>query len=404
MSGQRKKILVPIIILLGGALAAAAMVASRKPAPRKPPEEFAPLVRVITTTTQSTRLTVTTHGTVAPRTETALVAEVAGRVLSIAPSFASGGFFKKGDVILQIDPVDYELAAVAARSAVAQARVRLEQEEAQSRLAREEWQELGNGEANALATRELQLDEARAALAAADARLRQAERNLERATVRAPFACRVRDKAADVGQYVNPGVALAHIFATDTAEIRLPIPDADFAFLDLPIDFRAEDTPRAQRPVVHLRADLAGEPREWTARVARVEGEIDPRTRMVYVVARADDPYGSAARQAGAPLAVGLFVEAEIEGRMIADAIVLPRSALRRGDVVLVVDESGQIHFRPVVVVRAGRENVVIGGGLSAGEKVCVSNIETVTDGMAVRTEDFTPGVADTTAAREASR
>ncbi|HEU4364197.1 MAG TPA: efflux RND transporter periplasmic adaptor subunit [Candidatus Krumholzibacteria bacterium] len=402
MNERRKKVLVPIVILAAGVIATAAMIASRKPAPQRPPESYAPLVRVVVAEPRATRLSVATHGTVEPRTETALVAEVAGRVLSIAPSFASGGFFAKGDVLLRIDPVDYELAVVASRSAVAQAKVRLEQEEAQAELAREEWKQLGSGEANTLATRELQLDEAKASLEAAEARLRQAERNLDRATVRAPFACRVRNKATDVGQYVNPGAALAHIYATDTAEVRLPIPDGDFAHLDLPMDFQGgSDGPR-----VRLRADLAGKQREWTARVVRVEGEIDPRTRMVYVVARVDDPYGRAAQEAGAPLAVGLFVEAEIEGRMIERAVVLPRTALRRGDIVLVVDDEGRIRFQPVEVLRTGSDEVVIGAGLSGGERICVSTIETVTDGMSVRTEDSSAVLpADTTTApAEAAR
>ena len=401
MNERRKKVLVPIVILAAGVIATAAMIASRKPAPQRPPENYAPLVRVVVAEPRATRLSVATHGTVAPRTETALVAEVAGRVLSIAPSFASGGFFAKGDVLLRIDPVDYELAVVASRSAVAQAKVRLEQEEAQAELAREEWKQLGSGEANTLATRELQLDEAKASLEAAEARLRQAERNLDRATVRAPFACRVRDKATDVGQYVNPGAALAHIYATDTAEVRLPIPDGDFAHLDLPMDFHGG----ADGPRVRLRADLAGKQREWTAHVVRVEGEIDPRTRMVYVVARVDDPYGRAAQEAGAPLAVGLFVEAEIEGRMIERAVVLPRTALRRGDIVLVVDDESRIRFQPVEVLRTGSDEVVIGAGLSGGERICVSTIETVTDGMSVRTEDSSAVLpADTTTPAEAAR
>jgi RND family efflux transporter MFP subunit len=402
MSERRKKIMIPILILVAGAALTMAMVASRRPAPTRPPEDFSPLVRVISAQARPTVLTVTTHGTVQPRTETALIAEVTGRVLSIAPSFASGGFFTKGEVILRIDPVDYELAVVAQRSNVAQARVRLEQEEAQAELAQQEWKELGDGDANALATRELHLDEARASLAAAEARLRQAERNLDRTTVRAPFACRVRDKAADVGQYLNPGSTLAHVFATDSAEIRLPIPDADFAYLDLPMDFHAT----GQRgPLVHLRADLAGQSRMWTAHIVRVEGEIDPRTRMVYVVARADDPYGEAAKAAGAPLTVGLFVEAEIEGRRIDQAVVLPRTALRRDNRVLVVDDENRLRFLPVTVVRADRDEVVIGEGLRGGERVCVSTIETVTDGMAVRTEDMNAASDSTaTAPREASR
>ncbi len=385
MSERRKKILLPIAILIAGAGITAGMIASRKPAPQRPPEEFAPLVRVIEAEATSTRLTVTAHGTVEPRTETTVIAEVTGRVLSIAPEFASGGFFKKGDVLLSIDPVDYELAVVEARSAVAQSKVALEQEQAQSDLAKDEWKQLGSGQANDLATRELQLNQAKASLEAAQARLRQAQRNLDRTTVRAPFACRVREKSADVGRYVTPGTLLARVYAIDAAEIRLPIPDADLAYLDLPVDF--DGSAGRPGPVVHFHADLAGKRRQWTGRIVRVEGEIDPRTRMIYVVARVEDPYGAAAHEAGAPLAAGLFVEAEIEGRVVDPAVILPRTALRRDNSVLVVDDENRLHFQPVEVVRAGREDVVIGSGLSGGERVCISTIETVTDGMQVKTE-----------------
>ena len=385
MSRKRLKFILPFAILVAGAGLTAIMVSSRKSPPTRPPQEYAPLVRVLSVTPRSERLTVRTNGTVAPRTESELVAEVAGRIVSIDPTFASGAFFAKGDVLVSIDPVDYELAVVSARGRVAQAKVLLGTEEARAEVAREEWAELGEGGDSPLATRELQLEESRAELEAAEAALRQAQRNLARTKIRTPYVCRVRDKLVDVGRYVTPGTPVARIYAIDYAEIRLAVPDADLAHLDLPVDYRDEPA-RRSGPEVRLSADFVGARREWRGRIVRVEGEIDPVTRMVHVVAQVDDPYGRAGGKT--PLPVGLFVQAEILGVEVAHAVVLPRAALRGSETVYVVDDEDRLRFRRVEVLRASQDEVVISGGLAAGERVCISTLEAVTDGMKVRVLD----------------
>jgi len=383
LSDSKKKIILPVAILVAGIALTLVMIKSRAPVPTRPPREFAPLVQSHVVEHTRHRFTVAANGTVAPRTESVLVAEVAGQVLAAAVTFASGGFFEEGDVMVRIDPVDYELAVVAARGEVAQARVTAELERARAEVAKEEWEDLGGSENAKLATRELQVEQAQAALAAAKASLRQANRNLQRATIRAPYACRVREKLVDVGRYVTPGTPVARIFAIDHAEIRLPIPDADLAFLDLPVDYRGErdDSPG---PVVRLRAEFAGAEREWTGRIVRVEGEIDPVTRMVNVVAQVDDPYARIDGRTVLP--VGLFVDAEILGYEIDDAVVLPRTALRNTNTVYIIDAENRLRFREVELLRATRRKVVVGGGLTPGERVCVTNLEAVTDGMKVRT------------------
>lgn len=394
MSEARKKVILPIAILAVGTVITFAMIKSRKPVPTRPVQDYSTLVTAIDAQASSHQFVVHTQGTVAPRTEASLIAEVAGQVLRIAPAFANGGFFDAGEVMLEVDPTDYELAAVAARSQVAQARVRAETEAAQAELAREEWAELGDGTSSPLATRQLQLEEANASLAAAEASLRQAERNLERTRVRAPYACRVRQKMADTGQYVTPGAPVAQIFATDYAEVRLPIPDVELAYLDLSIDYRGSNGD-ARGPEVILSSAFAGEEHEWRGRVVRIEGEIDPVTRMVHVVAQVDAPYQSGDGRSVLP--VGLFVQARVMGRTQGDAIVLPRTALRENDTIYVIDDEGRLRFRAVDVLRAGGETVVIGSGLTEGERVCLSTLEAVTDGMRVRTTDEpTPATEET--------
>jgi RND family efflux transporter MFP subunit len=400
------KILLPIGILAVGIIIAVVLLKSRGPVPTRPQREYTPLVRVIEVQPQRHEIRVSAQGTVKPRTETSLVSEVAGRVIEVAPGFAAGGFFEKGDVLLRVDPRDYELAVVTARGIVAQARVAAELEEAQAEVARKEWKELGNGAASPLATRELQLEQARAALASAEASLERAKRDLARTRITAPFDGRIRAKLADIGQYVAPGTPVANIFAVDYVEMRLPIHDSELAYLDLPLLYNG-DHDAADMPDVVLSAEFAGERRQWPGKIVRVEGEIDPVSRMVHVVAQVDDPYGLSGEGAGAPLKVGLFVEAEIIGRTIDDAVVVPRSAIRDEDKVLVVDPEGKLRFRNVEVLRASEKEAVITGGLESGELLCVSLLEAVTDGMKVRTAGVSEKVeervkqADTTSTGE---
>ena len=383
ISENKLKAILPFAILAVGALIAVVMVKSRAPVPTRPTVEYAPLVRVVEVQPETLRLTVRTQGTVKARTETNLVAEVAGTIVHVSRSFESGGFFEKGDVLVEVDPSDYRVAVAIAEGTVAQVKVRLEIEEAQAKVAREEWTQLGTGEDSPLATRELQLQEAQAALVAAEARLEKAKRDLARTKIRAPFAGRVRAKIADLGEYVAPGVPVASVYSVDVAEVRLPVPDVNLAYLDLPVDYRGAAA-QEPGPEVILYTNFAGKRHSWAGRIVRVEGEIDPVSRMVHVVAQVNDPYGKQESEDGLPLAVGLFVEAEIAGSVVDGAITVPRTALRGGQV-LIVDDEDRLRFRDVDVLRVDRQSAIIVGGLAPGERVCVSTLEAVSDGMKVR-------------------
>jgi RND family efflux transporter MFP subunit len=207
--------------------------------------------------------------------------------------------------------------------------------------------------------------------------------------VLAPYDGRVRSEQVDVGQFVNRGAPVAKVYAVDFAEVRLPIPDEELAFLDLPLTAGGEslDVPV---PVI-LRARFGGQQNEWRGEVVRTEGELDPRTRMVNVIARVDAPYAQTGRP---PLAVGLFVEAEISGSQVDDVVVLPRSALRGAARVIVVDGEDRLQFRDVDLLRLSRDRAYVRGGLEPGERVCVSPLESAIEGMLVRLSDDEPAVA----------
>jgi RND family efflux transporter MFP subunit len=387
MNKKWLKVVLPLLVLIIAGAGAATMILSRPVPETQIPEPPVPLVRVVEVRLADHTMTVISQGTVNPRTESTLVPEVAGRVIEVSPSFASGGFFEKDEVLLVLDPHDYRQALVQAQSAVAQAELRLALEQAEADVARNEWKELGEGgDPPPLTARLPQLAEAEAVLAAARAAMTTAERNLDRTRVRAPFAGRVRQKNVDVGQYVSPATPLGTIYAADFAEIRLPLPDEDLAFIDLPLVYRGE-VPNERGPRVTLRTDFAGETYEWQGRLVRTEGEIDPRTRMVHAVARVKDPYARGAEGDQPPLAVGLFVEAEIVGHTLENVAAIPRSAVRDDGRVLVIDDENRLRFREVEIVRSSRDTVIVGAGLNDGERVCVSTLAAVTDGMRVRVE-----------------
>jgi len=378
------RILVPTAILALATVAAFAIFASRPVPETRRPEVPPPLVRVIATAVTTEPLSVHSQGTVEPRTEIRIVPEVSGRVVRVADTLVAGGFFERGDVLLEIDPFDYRQEVVRARAQVAQASLRLAREEAEADVARREWSELGRGDGSPLALREPQVADARAALEAAEAALEQARRDLERTVLRAPFGGRVRSEDIDVGQFVNRGTPVATVYAVDWAEVRLPLPDRELAFVDAPLDHRG-DAVEDSGPEVVLRAEFAGRTHAWTGRIVRTEGEIDARTRMVHVVARVRDPYGRGRDASRPPLSVGMFVHAEIRGRRAENVVALPRAALRGENRVWVIDGDDRLRFREVRVLRSERDRVLIDAGLEAGERVCVSPMEAVTDGMRVR-------------------
>ncbi len=375
-------ILAPVLIIVAAVGAIATMGALRPPPEEAEERPIGEAVFVSPAEARDLTLTVHAQGEVRPLREIELIPEVGGKIVAVSPAFVDGGRFEEGDVLLQIEPADYELAVTRARAQVAEAQQALEREAAESRLAREEWDELGEGEATSLALRQPQMDQARARLAAANASLEEALLDRRRTAVRAPFGGRVRTKAADLGQYVTPGQRLGQIFSTETVEVRLPLTDDQMGLVGLPVAYFAE-TPEAG-PAVVLEAVVGGQMRQWQGRIVRTDAALDPQTRLLHAVAQVDDPYG-AGMDDGAPLAVGLFVAAEIDGRRVSNAVVIPRAGLRNLDQVYIALPDDTLEVRRVQVVNAGAETAILSGGVRAGERVVVSPLQSAVDGMPLR-------------------
>jgi RND family efflux transporter MFP subunit len=373
------KALLPAAVLVGALALSAALVVARPVPEAQAVAEQRPVVSVLSVAPRPERMRVRTQGTVEPRTENELVAEVGGRLVWVSPALESGSFFAAGEPLARIEAADYEIARERARAALE--RAKSQRRLAEGSLARSRAL-FAAGAASPAAHDQA---ESNAAIAAANEReaeaaLRQAELELSRTELRAPFTGRVREKTADVGQLLARGARLASVFAVDFAELRLPIPSEELAFLDLP---QSPPANLADAPLVELRGAFAGRAHTWQARLLRAEGALDPRTRLVHVVARIEDPYGLSS--GAPPLAVGLFVEAEIEGRELPAVVALPRSALRGHDEVVVVDAEERLASRRVELLRIDGETAFVAGGLAAGERVVTRVPSAFVEGMSVR-------------------
>ncbi len=373
-----KKIVVPIVIVVVGVIATLGILRSRQPIEVQPREEAPTRVRILDVAKSDVLLTVASQGTVVPQTEADLVSEVGGRITWVSPSFEDGGFFREGEPLLRLDPREYELNVASAGAELARSRVTLAREEAEAQVAREEWDELGSGEPSALTLRVPQLEEAKARIQAAEAALAKAELDLERTTLKAPFTGRLRTKRVDLGEFVNRGSPLATIYSVAVAEIRLPIPDSELAYLDIPLGAR----PGSAGPGVTLEAEFAGTVHSWEGQVVRTGGEIDPTSRMVPLIAQVKNPYALEGNTP--PLSVGLFVEAEIRGRTLQDVVEIPREALRGNDTVIVVDDEDRLRTRTVSVLRTNDTTAIIQSGLEEGERICMTQLDTVSEGLKV--------------------
>jgi len=377
------KISLPFIFIGIATVAALVMIAARPEAQFNPPQQPTLLVQVDGIQYQPVTFSVHSQGTVTPRTQTTLVAEARGRIVEVSPAFVSGGFFRKGDVLLRIDPRNYASAVKRARAGLARAETQFETESALAGYAAKDYERLrranpAQGPITQLALRRPQMKQALAEVQSAEADLDQAEGDLDRTVIRAPYDGLVRKKIADVGQFVSPGSELGITFAVDVAEVRLPVTQHDLQFLDI-------GKLRLNSPInVSLKAELGGTDFTWSGIVRRTEGVFDPSTRVLYLVAEIEDPYDLAGT-GEVPLLMGTFVSAEIGGRDAGDLVLVPRHALQRGSTLWMVDEEQRIHPRDVEVVRRDEDFVYISAGVEDGERYCVTPIDQPLPGMKVR-------------------
>jgi len=371
-------IILTCVLLYAGFLGMKKIGEMKKPIKRKRPKPLPPLVKVIKVKRQDRNMIVRGEGTVNPMKTIEIVPEVSGKLIYVSPSMVNGGTFKKGELLFKIDPRDYELNLRLSDAKVKDAESRLWLLKEQAESAREEWKTVyGHKSPPPLLIKEPEIMAASARLDAEKASLEKAILNLERTTIHAPFDGIVVWENLDEGQYVMPGKAVASISSTEAVEIKVPLQSKELAFIDVP----GFTTTESKGSVAKIIGNISGKDHIWRGRVVRSEGRIDERSRMIDVTIRVDNPYKRLP-----PLALGLYVKAEIEGHYMKDIIVIPRDALRRGNIVWVVDRNSRLRFKKVEVLRIEGDEVFLRSGLSDGEKVVVSFHRIVTDGMRVRT------------------
>lgn len=388
------KFVLPAALILGSILVLSAMIIYEKSqrAEQKPEVEQALLVDTVIATVSSLNFTVNSQGTVKPRTETTLVAEVSGKVVAMNPNFVAGGFFRQGEVLLEIDPSDYRTGLKRAEAALASRQAKLADETARSEQALKDWKNLGNkGDPSPLALRLPQLEDARANVSAAEADVQKARRDLERTRISLPYDGLVRKKAVDVGQFVSPGTQLGVTFAIDTAEARLPLTQHDLNYLDLPSETEVKLAQR-QFPPVTLSVERAGQEQQWQASIIRTEGVVDETSRVIYAVAQVIDPYGVLGKSTQPELKIGTFVRAAIKGNPANNVVVLPRFVLQADNTVLAVDDHNKLQILPVTVLRAEPKKVYISDGIADGTRVITTRLDVPLPGTLLKVNKTVSG------------
>ena len=386
--------------ILVGATGLAVFMISRRPEPERiPPPSQVPFAITAPAQAGEGAIPVFGAGTVRPRAEIDIAAEVSGKVVWVEPAFQSGGRVREGQVLFRLDDVDYRSEVEKARANVALQRVEVLRATEEAQVARKQYEQFKErqaesgeaSEASPLALWQPQLEAAKAALARDGATLAEAELNLARTAVKAPFSGVVRTESVDVGQFVAAGRGVARLYASDAVEVVVPLSDREAALVPGLWDLRAGDGNR--EVAARVVADYGGRRYAWDGYVDRVEGALDEQTRTLDVIVRVPEPYRSGDADpddAGPPLLVGKFVDVELEGIAPDAWFRIRRPALRPGNEVWAV-RNDRLRIVPVEILQRLDDDVYVTGDLEAGEQVVVGGIQVGTDGMEVRTASAQP-------------
>ena len=395
-----KKILLPVIIIIATVILMMVIFKNPPKSSRGAPSK-APQMTVETTTLapKTYQVMVQSFGTVKPRTQSVLFAQVSGQINYVSKQFRAGGFFEQGDILIQLDDRDHRAEVNIAQASLMSAKQNLQEEYARVNQAKADWKRLGNGKApNALVLRQPQYEAAKAQVLSAEAQLDKVKLSLERTSIVAPYAGRILKKNVDIGQVISSNTQLADIFAVDYVEIRLPIKNKDLPLMKLPEEYRnAHETSEANRiktnndssmiSNVVISSDLMGN-QIWQGKIVRTESAIDEISQQLYVVAQIIRPYDGEYNQ-GAQIKMGQYVTAEITGREVDNALVIPSSAIYQGSYVYTVEDGLLMRKEIKLGWQNGTESIVT-QGLIAGEQLVLTSLGQVSSGTPVAIADKT--------------
>ncbi len=403
MTKSPKQLLISLAMLATASVVAGVMYINRPPSELAEPKQHIVTVDVIEAHKQEIRIPIQAQGTVTPLRQTSIVSEVKGRIIEMSDNFNVGSFLREGEVLLRIDPRDYQTNLLRAQAAVASADSSLAQEKGRAQVAKQEWSKLPKGSQRSKQAKDLylripQLELAEAQVLAAMADLNTARDNLGRTIIKAPYDALVRKKIGELGQFVSPGSPLADVFSVDFAEVRLAIPQSKLAYLDLPgVEGYSDDA-----PTVDLYTDVAGDIKHWSSVLARTEGVFDERSRVLFSVVRVEDPYALNSDNQSPPLRIGTFVNANIRGKKLPDMVVLPRFILRPGNFVWVIDENMKLQNRKVTILRTGGDSIYVSAGLNEGDLVSITSMDATFSGSMVNIVSQRSSISEAPGTQEA--
>nr|WP_303648265.1 efflux RND transporter periplasmic adaptor subunit [Shewanella metallivivens] len=367
----KKQIILPFVVLGIGVAGLVGLSALKKPPEEKPQVDMTPLVSVEEIVYQPMTFNVDSYGVVNAKYTTEIIAQVGGEIIYLDPNFVKGGFVKKGEVLAKIDPSDYESSLLDAQANIASSKASLVQERANAEVAIREWADITNQKPTDLSLRKPQLAQELAKLKSAEASLNRAKRDLERTVIRAPYDALIDAREIGLGSYVSKGSLIGKVLNTDKAEVRLPIADKEMQYLQA----------KGVGTTVNLYSNFAGSKHTWKGKIVRSEGVVDSKSRMTYLVAEVDDPYGLNTNKK--ELRYGTYVTAEVTGLEAGNVAVVPRHLVVNG-AVAIMDAEKTLRYKPVTIIRQDGANVVITDGLETGMQLIISALDYPIDGMKV--------------------
>ncbi|MEC3966423.1 efflux RND transporter periplasmic adaptor subunit [Flagellimonas halotolerans] len=389
---NKKLMLICLAILLGGILVTTLIFSTEPEAQQEGATiETAILVDVVSVEKGTFAPTIVATGIVQPVEDVILSPLVSGQIIRRDPAFTPGGFVKKGEVLLQIDPSDYQNTLELRKSELLQSETTLATEMGRQQIAEQDLQLINNDSLfgdnplsdneTQLVLRKPQLNAVKATIEAARASLNQAQLNLERTTIRAPFDAHILSQNVTVGSQVAQGDNLGRIVGTDSYWVTATVPISRLQWLKFP----ESDSERGS--LVHIE-----NPSAWTKGAHREGylngqiGALDAQTRLARVLVRVEDPLATSKELKGAPkLMIGAFVEVNIEAEPIPDVVRIDRDLIRSDQTAWVMKD-GLLEIRELDIILTDNEHAYIRSGLEQGEKVVVTNLSTVTNGIELRT------------------
>lgn len=379
-----KKIL-PLAMLVAATAIAYVMYLNRPTSETSEPVYVPVTIDVAQVVQEDLRIPIQAQGSVSALRKTNLVSEVSGNIVEVSSAFNVGGYVSAGDVILRIDPRNYQTRLLRAQAALESTNSNLAQEKGRAQVALNEWERLPKGSQRSQAAKDLylrkpQMGQAEAQSLAAQADLNTARDDLERTVIRSPYDALISKKSSELGQFVGVGTPLAEIFSVDYAEVRLAIPQSKLAYIDLP-GLADVETLKSQ---VDLYTDVSGDLKHWLATLHRTEGTYDERSRVLFTVARIADPYALKNDSAHPPLRIGTFVNANIQGKLQSNLVALPRYILRAGNNVWTIDKNQQLRNRKLTLLRTGGDTMYVTAGLQDGDLVSLTALDSTFAGATV--------------------